>query len=124
MPSQSVQKYSCERCKKVWYVDEEVPVAKLNVHMQLSDGTVIMEKYDVLCGGCEKTVLNYVKSLVKNMTKQSPEGRKSKSKAKEKGAAPSSNNGPTATAGISSAAPPVVVAAHPRPAVDSVRQSR
>lgn len=123
MPSQSVQKYSCERCKKVWYEDEEVPVAKLDVRMQLSDGETLSEKYDVLCKGCEKTVLNYVKSLIKNMLKSSPEGRKSK--AKEKGAGtPSSNSAPTVAAGISSVAPPVTVAAHPRLVDGSARQSR
>ena len=122
MPAQSVQRYTCERCGKVWYEDEEVPVAKLMVRMQLSDGSTIGDEYGVLCKGCEKTAQNYAAGLVKKMTKQSPDNRKGGAKEKGDGS-PSSISG-LAAPGTSVVAQPTVAAPRPHHSDGSSRQSR
>lgn len=124
MPSKSVVEYTCDRCGKTWYENEEVRVASLEVKMMLTSGEVIEDAYEVLCSGCEKTSENYAKGLIKKMTKKSPEGRKSG--ANEKGAdAPSSSQEATSKpSGTSSAGQPARGARRPPPSGDSVHPSK
>lgn len=121
VPKKSVVQYDCERCKRPWYEDKEVPVAKLIVELQSSSGASARGSFDVLCKGCEKTVTNAVASLLRDMKKASS----TKSRAKKEDAVvlsePTEGSIPPAPGTESVRTPPVAALRQP-PSAPSKRQ--
>jgi hypothetical protein len=113
VPTTSVFKHDCERCKRTWYDETEETKTKLNLELRTEEGEILRCHFDVLCSGCVKTVTTNIKSLLRIMRKASP--NKSEAKKEESNGSPP----PLPTNGLVAAGERTPGVGAPRPALSA-----
>jgi hypothetical protein len=108
MPRNPVVENVCDRCTRSWYtkVDEKQLDVAVNVSYAIGDSLPLSAKFNCLCEGCQKTVLDLVKSITKVMTKSAPI-RGAKKAEGEANAPPTTSQQPPPPAKDAAPQPPV-----------------
>lgn len=83
MPKKAVLECGCDRCGRVWYVEQTekgAPTGSFKLELTLPDGKVTKVIYETLCETCSKSVSNYVANIARDLKtvskakKDAPEG--------------------------------------------------
>lgn len=70
MPKKSVFECSCDRCGRVWYVEQgekEPPTSSFKMELTLPDGKITKVIYETLCETCTKAVANYATNIARDL---------------------------------------------------------
>lgn len=83
MPKKAVLECGCDRCGRVWYVEQTekgAPTSSFKMEHTLPDGKITKVVYETLCETCSKAVANYATNIARDLktvsraTKGAPEG--------------------------------------------------
>lgn len=74
MPKKSVFECSCDRCGRVWYVEQPekppekaAPAPSFKMEFHASDGKITKVVYELMCETCFKSVANYATNIARDL---------------------------------------------------------